>query len=100
MIPIKQTAFHVGTVAYWRSAAKHYHCRTWKSAMDRFAAQHGKAVAILGNDGARIVERAHMQRNGMYALIHHDLPPESVFWHNGNCGDVYARIAERERAMS
>ena len=72
--------FNVGTVAFWRSVAPHYGVRTWKTAMDRFAVQHGTAIAILGNDGARIVERAHMQRNGTFALIRQDLPPENVRW--------------------
>jgi len=80
-IPINATAHTVGTVAYWRSAAKYFGVRTWKSAMDRFAVQHGKAIAILANDGARIVIREGMQRNGMFRLIKYDLAPEAVRWH-------------------
>lgn len=51
--------------------------------MDRFAVQHGKAIAHLGNDGARIVERGAMRKNGKFQLVRYDLPPESVNWHNG-----------------
>lgn len=82
-VPINKRAFTVGTVAYWRSAAPHYSCRSWKSAMDRFAVQHGKAIAMLADDGARIVERGPMQKNGTYRLMRYDLPAEAVRWHEG-----------------
>ena len=52
MIPIHRNTFAVGTVAFWRSAAPSYGVRSWRSAMDRFAIQHGKAIAMLANDGA------------------------------------------------
>lgn len=100
MTPINHTTSNCGTIAFWRSVAPYNGARTWKGAMDRFAVQHGKAIAMLGNDGARIVERGPMRPNGTYQLIRHDLPPESVFWHDGNCGNVYARIQERERALA
>jgi hypothetical protein len=100
MIPIHRNTFAVGTVAFWRSAAPSYGVRSWRSAMDRFAVQHGKAIAMLANDGAAIVERGPMRRNGTFQLIRHEFSPSDVFWHEGNCGDIYARIAERERALA
>jgi len=100
MTPINHTTFNCGTVAFWRSAAPHYGVRSWRSAMDRFAVQHGKAIAMLADDGAVIVERGHMRRNGTFQLVRHDLEPSAVYWHDGNCGNVYARIAERERALA
>lgn len=98
MIPLHKFSFCTGTIAFWRSVAPYNGARTWKGAMDRFAVQHGKAIAMLGNDGARIVERGPMRRNGTFQLIRHEFSPSDVFWHEGNCGDIYARIAERERA--
>lgn len=100
MIPIRKFSFYTGTVAFWRSVAPHYGVRSWRSAMNRFAVQHGKAIAMLADDGAVIVERGHMRRNGTFQLVRHDLEPSAVYWHDGNCGDVYARIAERERALA
>lgn len=76
-IPINMRSHTFGTVAFWRSAAPQYGCRSWKEAMRRFAIQHGKAIAILANDGARIVERA-ANKTG---VVVHTLPPESVSWH-------------------
>lgn len=78
MIPINTYGHCVFTVQGWKSAAPHFGARSWKSAMDRFALQHGKAIALLGNDGARIVERLDNGR-----LARHEFPPESIFWHNG-----------------
>ena len=42
----------------------------------------GEAIAMLANDGARIVERV-TRPNGSIALIRHDLTPDSVIWHDG-----------------
>lgn len=78
MIPINMNSATFGTVAFWRSAAPHYGCRAWKEAMRRFAIQHGKAIAILADDGARIVERADTRKAG---VIVHTLPAENVRWH-------------------
>lgn len=75
-IPVNMSAHTFGTVAYWRSAAPHYGCRTWKEAMRRFAIQHGKAIAMLADDSARIVERA-TNKSG---VVVHNLPRESVHW--------------------
>lgn len=79
MIPINTRAFTFGTVAYWKSAAPHYGCRSWKEAMRRFAIQHGKAIAMLADDSARIVERDDKRAAG---VIVHELPKENVRWHN------------------
>lgn len=46
--------------------------------MDRFAMQHGKAIAMLANDGARIVTRNESGR-----LERCELPADSVYWHDG-----------------
>ena len=76
MIPINFNTFCCGTVGFWQSARKDYGVRTWKSAMNRFALQHGKAIALLGNDDAIIVE---CQEDG---LVHHHLPAACVRWSN------------------
>lgn len=67
----------VGTVAFWRSAAPSFGVGTWRGAMNAFARQHGKAIALLANDGARIVER-----DGASLAIH-TLPADAVRWHKG-----------------
>ena len=46
---------HCGTVAFWRGAAKSFGARSWKGAMRAFAAQHGNAIAILGDDSALVM---------------------------------------------
>jgi len=79
MMPINFYSAHCGTVQFWQSARKPYGARTWKGAMQRFAAQHGKAIAMLADDSAIIIER---QESG--ALIRHELPAENVYWHNGH----------------
>ena len=79
-MPIHMNGAAVGTVAFWRSVAPHYGCRTWREAMRRFALQHGKAIAHLADDSARFVERAPSRKDGI--VIHH-LPKESVRWHRG-----------------
>ena len=76
-IPLNVNAATVGTVAYWRSAAPSYGVRSWRSAMEAFARQHGKAIALLADDGARIVERDGDR------LTTHTLPAEAVRWHKG-----------------
>ena len=68
----------VGTVGFWRSAAPSYGKRTWRSAMDAFALQHGKAIALLADDGAIIVER-----DAEYHLTTHTLPAGAVRWFKG-----------------
>jgi len=45
--------------------------------MNRFAMQHGKAIAMLANDGALIVEKS-----GDSFVAHH-LSPSDVHWHGG-----------------
>lgn len=79
-MPINMRSAHVGTVAYWRSAAPHYGCRSWKEAMRRFALQHGKAIAILANDDCRFVERDESARLGVVA---HHIPADRIRWHRG-----------------
>jgi hypothetical protein len=76
-IPLNLHAATVGTVAFWRSAAPSFGVRTWHSAMNAFARQHGKAIAILADDGARIVER-----DGDRLTIH-TLSADAVRWHKG-----------------
>ncbi len=41
-----------------------------------------------------------IMKAGPYELSRHEFSPSDVFWHEGNCGDIYARIAERERAQA
>lgn len=79
-IPVNMNVHTFGTVPYWRSAAPAFGCRTWKEAMRRFALQHGKAIAMLANDGARIVERDDSRKAG---VVVHELPAESVKWFRG-----------------
>lgn len=80
MIPINMTSHTFGTVDYWRSARKSYRCRTWQEAMRRFALQHGKAIAMLGNDDARIVERDDTRKSGVRI---HTVQADSVQWFHG-----------------
>ena len=65
MVEIKIPAFNFGKVDFWRSAAPHYACRHWTQAMRRFALQHGRAVAMLGNDDAVIVEKCDSNKSGI-----------------------------------
>lgn len=44
-----------GTVAFWRSAAPSFGVRSWRSALVRFAKQHGRAIAHMADDSAHIV---------------------------------------------
>ena len=76
-IPLNINAATVGTVAYWRSLAPAYGARTWRGGMEAFARQHGKAIALLADDGARIVERDGDR------LTTHTLPAAAVRWHKG-----------------
>lgn len=48
-------AHDTGTVAFWRSAAPSYGVRSWRSAMVRFAKQHGRAIAHMADDTAHVV---------------------------------------------
>lgn len=64
MIPINMNACTFGTVAFWRSVAPHYGCRSWRTAMARFAAQHGKAIAMLADDSALFAFRDPGKANG------------------------------------
>lgn len=79
-IPINTMNATVGTVAFWRSCAPHYGVRKWRSAMERFALQHGKAIAHLGNDGAIIIERDPIEQS---KLTTYRMKPEEVTWHCG-----------------
>ena len=74
-IPLNANAATVGTVAYWRSLAPAYGARTWRGGMEAFARRHGKAIAMLADDGARIVERDGDR------IITHTLPADAVRWH-------------------
>jgi hypothetical protein len=74
-IPLNVNAATVGTVAYWRSLAPAYGARTWRGGMEAFARQHGKAIALLADDGARIVVRDGDR------LITHTLPAAAVRWY-------------------
>ena len=80
-IPIFTRGHAVRTVKEWRGMASRYRVRSWQGAMRAFALQHGKAIAMLANDGAIIIERGHMRANGTYPLIRHELAPDSVAWH-------------------
>jgi hypothetical protein len=82
-IPVNMRSHCFGTVQFWKSAAPYYRARSWKGAMRGFALQHGKAIAMLANDGAIIIERGAMRANGTYPLIRHELAPDSVAWHDG-----------------
>lgn len=75
MTSIPLHAAYVGTPIFWRSAAPSFGVRTWRSAMDRFAAQHGRAVAHLCDDSAEIVERTHEGR-----LRRSVVPAGAVHW--------------------
>lgn len=79
-MPINLYGHSVGTVPFWRSAAPHYNCRSWKEAMRRFAIQHGKAIAIMANDDCRFVERDDSAKAGV--VVHH-LSAANVRWHKG-----------------
>lgn len=68
-------AFNVGAVQFWRSAARPYGARSWRGAMERFALQHGRAIAHLADDSALVVERlpgGRLQRSTIAA--------DSVCW--------------------
>ena len=78
-LPLNVNAATVGTVAYWRSLAPAYGARTWRGGMEAFARQHGKAIALLADDGARIVER----NDDGKTLTTHTLPAAAVRWHKG-----------------
>ena len=55
----------VGTVAFWRSAAPAFNCRSWREAMRRYALQHGQAVAMLADDSALVVTRVPVNASGV-----------------------------------
>lgn len=76
-IPINLYAPTVMTIAGWRIAAPSYACRSWRSTMTRFARQHGKAIAIMANDGALIVTKDETRANGVRA---ESLSPNQVTW--------------------
>lgn len=75
MTPIPLYAAYVGTPAFWRSAAPSFGVRTWRSAMRRFAAQHGRAVAHMADDSAEIVERTPEGRLRDFVV-----PADAVRW--------------------
>lgn len=77
MIILKTRRAEFGTVDFWRSARRPFKCRTWQEAMRRFALQHGKAIAMLGDDGARVVERDDTKAAGVSVKTY---PAGSVVW--------------------
>lgn len=76
-IPLNTISHTFGTVDQWRARAAGLGCRTWKEAMRRFSFQHGKAIAMLGDDSARIVTRDYSRKSGVSVET---LPPEAVKW--------------------
>ncbi len=54
-MPISRYGAAVMTVPGWKSAAPYFGARSWRGAMERFARQHGKAIAHLANDGALFI---------------------------------------------
>lgn len=74
MIPVNMNTASFGTVPFWRSVAPHYGVRTWKSAMRRFAMQHGQAIAMLADDSAMIVDRWCSK------LVTKTIPADQVQW--------------------
>ena len=80
VLPYNMNTAHFGTVAFWRSAAKHYGARSWATAMRRHALQHGKAVAILADDAGLFVERDPTQAD---KVTINKLPAGAVYWHRG-----------------
>lgn len=82
-MPIFTRGHAVRTVNEWRGLARHYRVRSWQGAMRAFAMEHGKAIAILANDGALFFERSPMRSNGQQSLIRHELSADSVAWHDG-----------------
>lgn len=80
-IKIPCIASDTGTVAFWRSVAPHYGVRAWRSAMRRFAMQHGQAVAHLANDSALIVTRSPVSVSGILETTY---PAHRVTWINNS----------------
>jgi len=78
-IPIP--APHTGTISFWRSAAPSFGVRTWKSAMDRYAIQHGAATAIMADDSAYCVIRCGTTSSGVFRNRY---PSVSVTWTKPN----------------
>lgn len=72
-------AFNVGTVQFWQSARKAFRVRSWQGAMERFALQHGRAIAHLADDSALIVERLPGGR-----LHRSTIAAGSIRWSAGN----------------
>lgn len=72
-------AFNVGHVQFWRSAARPFGARTWRGAMERFALQHGRAIAHLADDSALIVERLPGGRLRRFTIA-----AASIRWSAGN----------------
>ena len=60
-------AFNVGAVQFWRSAARPFGARSWRGAMERFAAQHGRAICHRADDSALIVERSYFMDKSLRA---------------------------------
>jgi len=79
-MPINLNSSHIGTVAFWRSAAPHYGARTWRGAMKAFARHHGKAIAILADDSAMFVTKDETKANAVH--VEH-LPADQVRWFKG-----------------
>lgn len=80
MIPVNVHSHAFGTVACWRDYRRKvstYRSKTWFGAMVKFAKQHGKAIAMLGDDSAIILDRAD---NAQGWVMKH-VPAERMFWH-------------------
>ena len=83
MIPVNVNTHVFGTVAYWRDYRRKvstYRSKTWLGAMVKFTKQHGKAVAMLSDDSALILERA----DNSQGYVKHYVPADRMIWHDGN----------------
>jgi hypothetical protein len=88
MIPVNFTVSTVKTVNQWRALAKRYRVRSWRGAMERYAAEHGKAIAMLADDSALFVEQSAKRFH---------VPAERIAWHNG-LRPIADILAERQAA--
>lgn len=87
MIPVNVNVHAFGTVAHWRDYRRKvstYRAKTWFGSMVKFTKQHGKAIAMLSDDSAIILERA----DNAQGYVKHHVPAERMFWHNGNGGAI------------
>ncbi len=88
MMPINYRVATVRTVNEWKGMAKRYRVRTWRSAMERYAREHGKAIAMLSDDSALFVDQSAKR-------VH--VPADSVAWHDGTRA-IAAILSERQAA--